>query len=210
MKPLTLYYVHDPMCSWCWAYQPVLKKIQHALSDSIEIIDLLGGLAPDTNQIMPIDMQKKIKSYWQKIESQLGTEFNYCYWEINSPRRSTYPACRAILASGHQGGQQSSRSMTLAIQKAYYLRAMNPSNEDVLLQIADEQGLDMETFKQSFKSESLQQQLLKQIAFARSMGGNSFPSWFLHIADTVHPIVVDYTSADTSLTQIAQLCTTAH
>ena len=26
-KPsVTLYYIHDPMCSWCWAFRPVLDR----------------------------------------------------------------------------------------------------------------------------------------------------------------------------------------
>ena len=29
----TLYYVADPMCSWCWGFQPVLEKVKEAVPE---------------------------------------------------------------------------------------------------------------------------------------------------------------------------------
>jgi putative protein-disulfide isomerase len=31
-KP-TLYYVYDPMCSWCWGYKPVWLQIKEAVAN---------------------------------------------------------------------------------------------------------------------------------------------------------------------------------
>ncbi|MDF4306582.1 DsbA family protein, partial [Vibrio parahaemolyticus] len=25
---IKLYYVHDPMCSWCWGYKPTIEKLK--------------------------------------------------------------------------------------------------------------------------------------------------------------------------------------
>ena len=44
----TLYYIHDPMCSWCWAYRPTLMQLRENLPDDIRWQNVLGGLAPDT------------------------------------------------------------------------------------------------------------------------------------------------------------------
>lgn len=119
-----LYYVYDPMCSWCWGYKPVWDKIQQALRDKIDIELLVGGLAPDSDVAMPQEMQQQIAAYWKKIENYLGTPFNYDFWTQNVPRRSTYPACRAVLAARQQGSEQ---MMLEAIQRAYY-RADNQPN----------------------------------------------------------------------------------
>ena len=52
-----LYYVYDPMCSWCWGYKPIWKEISEAISDEVEIIYVVGGLAPDSDVPMPEVMQ---------------------------------------------------------------------------------------------------------------------------------------------------------
>ena len=101
MKPI-LYYIHDPMCSWCWGYRPTWNALQQALPEDIQQVNVVGGLAPDSDEAMPMEQQKLIAGYWQRIAEELGTEFNFDFWTNCAPRRSTYPACRAILAAAAQ------------------------------------------------------------------------------------------------------------
>lgn len=53
-----LYYVYDPMCSWCWGYAPTWHKLKAALEGSGVMVKYqLGGLAADSNEPMPLEMQ---------------------------------------------------------------------------------------------------------------------------------------------------------
>jgi putative protein-disulfide isomerase len=198
----TLYYVYDPMCSWCWGYRPTWQKIEKSLPDNVEVEYVLGGLAPDSDIEMPAEMQKQIASYWHKIEDYLGTQFNHDFWKNNTPRRSTYPACRALIAAR---AQQAELALLEAIQHAYYLNAKNPSDDDVLIELATSCGLDVEEFKNAFYSADTHQALLKEIEFARSIGGNSFPSLFVLKGSAIHELPIDYHDAQTTLQQIEKL-----
>lgn len=197
-----LYYVYDPMCSWCWGYKPVWQKISQALQQKIEIQYVVGGLAADSDQPMPEEMQHQIASYWKKIEAFLGTEFNYDFWSNNIPRRSTYPSCRAVLAARKQNGEQ---QMLSAIQGAYYLQAKNPSDSEVLIELAANIGLDVDKFTADYLSDELNQQLLQELDFARSIGGNSFPSLFVATEQGIVELQVDYQSAENTIDQIEQI-----
>ena len=196
----TLYYVHDPMCSWCWGYRPVLLQVRAALQNQLRIVSVLGGLAPDTDEPMPVEMQQQIESYWYQIEKELGAEFNHNFWKVCQPRRSTYPACRAVIAARQQRADE---AMILAIQHAYYLRAMNPSEEDTLLQLADEMGLDFDRFARDLQSDETEQQLLQELSLRRQLGVNRFPSWVLQHGDRLAHIQIDYQSAHATLAQIS-------
>lgn len=191
-----LYYVYDPMCSWCWGFRPIWEKIEQALSGEMKIVYLLGGLAPDSDQPMPATMQQQIAAHWHRIENLLGTEFNHEFWTTNTPRRSTYPACRAILAAR---AQQAESQMLTAIQQAYYLQARNPSDNQVLIELANQLGLDAAKFTSDLLHETTQQALLAEIKFARSTGGNSFPSLFVHTTAGITPIPIGYQNADTAI-----------
>ena len=197
-----LYYVYDPMCSWCWGYKPVWQQICQILEGKIDIQYVVGGLAPDSDQPMPKEMQQQIASYWKRIEDFLGTQFNYDFWNKNIPRRSTYPACRAVLAARKQSAE---KQMLTAIQTAYYLEARNPSDSDVLIDLADSIGLDLERFESDFGSVSLNEEFMRELDFARSIGGNSFPSLFVQTAEGLVELQVDYQSAQTTISQIEQL-----
>ena len=200
-----LYYVHDPMCSWCWGFRPTWLKVQKALPENVSVVSLLGGLAADTSQPMPDEMQQKISAIWRTIQQQIpATTFNFDFWIQNTPKRSTYPACRAIIAARQQNPSLE-QAMILAIQQAYYLKAMNPSESKILVQLADKLGLDTDLFARDLVSEQTQQILLDEIHMAKSLGVQGFPSLVLANKGDYSMTNIDYTQPDVILQQINTL-----
>jgi putative protein-disulfide isomerase len=198
----TLYYIHDPMCSWCWGFRPVWDEVQAALAGKVTIRYLLGGLAADTQESMPESMQRSIRNTWQRIQQEIpGTEFNYNFWTQCHPRRSTYPACRAILACRMQQ-PESEQEMLLAIQQAYYLEARNPSDVDVLIQLADKIGLDRQRFTADIQSQACQNMFLEEIQLCRDINTHSFPSLVLKQGKSYTLLDLDYTNSNIILNQI--------
>jgi len=204
-----LYYVYDPMCSWCWGYAPTWHKLKAALEGSGIVVKYqLGGLAADSNEPMPLEMQDFLQQTWRNISDQLGTQFNDDFWRKCQPRRSTYPACRAALIAREMGLEQ---LMIQGIQTAYYLEAKNPSNIDTLVTIATDIGLNRTTFTEQINSARLNQRLMDEINAVRQLPINGFPSLVLkHLdnngADTISPIKLDYQHWQNSHQQIINLC----
>ncbi|MFT2098436.1 DsbA family protein [Marinomonas sp. 2405UD66-6] len=190
----TLIYCYDPMCSWCWGFSPTWTKLQKSLqglidSDQLTIQPLLGGLAIDSDLPMPEDMKYKLESTWKNIQMTLGTEFNFDFWRTASPRRSTYPACRACYVARDTGLEE---EMYHAIQKAYYLEAKNPSDIDTLTECAEHIGLKADSFQKAMSHVKNEKLLEEEIEQARHLGLNSFPSLALLIGDRLMPIPLDY------------------
>jgi len=198
----TLYYIHDPMCSWCWAFKPTWHKVLKELPSHINVNYLLGGLAPDNDLPMPLDTQKYVQDNWIKIQKNVpGTEFNYDFWTLNEPRRSTYLSCRAVIAAKKQR-PDFEVLMTEKIQKAYYLNALNPSNEDVLINIAQDIGLNKELFKEDLKSSKVNDLLLDQIHTTKSMPIRGFPSLVLVKENSLERVKIDYLNSNYIINQI--------
>ncbi len=206
MKPIaSLYYIHDPMCSWCYAFSQSWTALQKDLPANIQVVYLLGGLAPDTTEPMPAATQKSIQQAWQRIEQTVpGVRFNWDFWSRNTPIRSTYPACRAILAARKQRAE-SETAMIRAIQTAYYQHAMNPSLTETLQQCAREIGLDAEVFASDLASPGIEQALQREIQQARSMDVYSYPSLRLIRNNVVFPIAVDYRDHRAMLAEINRI-----
>jgi len=190
------------MCSWCWAFKPIWDSVKEALLGKVEVDYLLGGLAPDSNQPMPIETREYVKGNWKRIQEMIpDTRFNYDFWTSCEPKRSTYPACRAVICAKQQH-PDFENLMIYGIQKSYYLEAQNPSNEDVLINIAKKLGLDIDKFKIDLKSSQVNEILLDEIKLARSMGINSMPSLGLQISGTLKIIDIDYLDANYIIKQI--------
>ena len=197
-----LYYIHDPMCSWCWGFRPVWDQLQDVLTGKVNVQYVLGGLAPDTDQLMPDDMRVNIRSNWQRIQQEIpGTEFNYDFWTNCQPRRSTYPACRAIIACRMQQPLLETR-MLLAIQQAYYLTAKNPSDNNVLIKIADEIGLDIDVFSEDLTGDECKKIFEKELLLTKKLAVNGFPGLVLLNKSVLVNIHIDYTNQSYILKQI--------
>lgn len=189
----TLYYAHDPMCSWCWGYKPTWNQLQRELPNTIRPQYVLGGLAPDTTEPMPESMQQMLQQTWHQIQQSIpGTQFNHTFWAKNNPRRATYPACRAVIAAKSQAARFE-EPMINAIQQAYYLNAKNPSDDDVLIDLAAQIGCDVNVFKDSLNAKATTDALMQQIHFARRIGAQGFPSLFFEaIGKTPIPLKLSY------------------
>ncbi|EAR07463.1 DsbA family protein [Reinekea blandensis] len=183
------YYVHDPMCSWCWAHRPEWDRLKQALTPIVTVQTLVGGLAPDSDVPMPAEQQEAIAGYWRRIEGLLGRPFNYDFWTKNTPRRSTYPACRAVIAARWQGQDE---AMTDALQEAYYLRAMNPSDTETHLTLAAELGLDVDKLARDLMSAELESAFQDELTYARQLPIQGFPSMVLKVGDSMWEVPLDY------------------
>ncbi len=195
-----LYYIHDPMCSWCYAFAPSLNKITLALQNQIQIQSLVGGLAIDSDQPMAKETKRHVKDAWIRIEHEVpGTAFNFDFWDQCQPRRSTYPACRAVILARQSSKE---KAMTHAIQQAYYQQARNPSDDNVLCNLAEKIGLDTEQFSRQLNSAETRRLLETEIQFTRQLGVTSFPSLILQKNHSASLIPLSYTQPDSVIAQI--------
>lgn len=205
---ITLYYAHDPMCSFCWAFRPTWTRVKHELAKTnpeIRIHYLLGGLAPDSDEPMPEDVKATVRNAWHYIETHIpGTHFNHDFWTTQQPRRSTYPSCRAVCAAKIMNPELED-DMILAIQQAYYLNAQNPSDHDTLIQCAESIGLDRTIFSDTLLSETCEQAFKEEMQFTRSIGINGFPGIVLAKGNSRFSVPIEYNRVDTLLNSLRQI-----
>jgi putative protein-disulfide isomerase len=201
----TLYYVHDPMCSWCWAFEDARTRVLEQLPENVVVARLLGGLAADTDAVMPLDMREYVQANWRNIEQKLpGVRFNYDFWETCTPRRATYPACRAVIAARAQDARFD-EEMTRAIQRAYYREARNPSEQAVLIDLAGNLGLDIVDFSKRLSADSTQEILVNELETARQLNADSFPALVLLTGTARWRIPIDYQNSNNMLESILTL-----
>ena len=112
-----------------------------------------------------------VQNAWQAVESQTGAPFDHRFWEVCEPKRSTWPACRAVLAAGDRG-----REMFTAIQLAYYTEARDPSDRATLVDIGEELGFDRMDFHNAIDAPETHASLQADFALREELGVSGFPS----------------------------------
>lgn len=199
---MKLLYVLDPMCSWCWAFRPELAQFLPNHPE-LELELILGGLAPDSDEPMPDQQRQQIEQIWTHITAQTGAQFNHQFWRSNTPRRSTYPACRAVITARQMGNRET--DMVEAIQRAYYLEAQNPSDSSTLIQLAAGLGLNPEEFSTRLASEQIERELQLDLQRARRMGVSGFPALLLERNQMYQTLALGYTQSSKLEQRFAQL-----
>jgi len=198
----TLYYVVDPMCSWCYGFSDTWKKVLEDLPKNIKVVYVQGGLAPTSNSPMPQNMQDMLQGIWKQIHETVGTEFNFDFWTQCKPRRSTYLSCQAAISARLQGKEY---EMIEAIQKQYYLNAKNPSDNDTLEDAAKMIDLDIDKFNKDLESEEVIAMLHDDFTLRNKIHVNSFPSLVFKYKNNSFPIKVEYNNHESIVRNIKDL-----
>ena len=186
-----LYYIADPMCSWCWGFSSVIDAIEPRLRPDIELQLILGGLAPDSDQPMDEATKRYVQNAWHAVEARTQAQFNHEFWDRAQPRRSTWPACRAVLAAAKK-----SREMFRAIQRAYYLEARDPSDPKVLHTLAAELGFDATLFAQEMEAESTHSTLREHFSLRDELGVRGYPSLVFEREGNYTPLTYGYSELE--------------
>lgn len=197
-------YVMDPMCGWCYAFQPELEVFLNK-HESIGVDWIMGGLAPDSTEPMEDALKETIASYWHKIEAVSQVTFNHDFWTTNTPYRSTYPACRAVIAAERLRAH-SAPQMAKAIQSAFYLEAKNPSLEETLVDCARAIELDDAQFSAALQSHDTEQVFQQHLAVSRQLQVTGFPALFwVDDRNQAYPLALGFTPADTLAERFGQM-----
>ena len=77
MNEKILWYVADPMCSWCWGFAPVIEQVRNSYRDRSKMELLLGGLRPGTKHPLPVAQRQEILGHWQAVHRATGQVFQF-------------------------------------------------------------------------------------------------------------------------------------
>lgn len=191
----TLIYVADPMCSWCWGFRTIRDRVLAALPEGTPVRYVMGGLAPDDAEPMDDGTRGYVRQAWKAVEQTTGASFNWDFWSVCQPRRSTYPACRAVLLA------ESLRSgtgplMFDRIQQAYYQEARNPSDAETLVALGRDMGFDEGAFERELNSPETQALLHADLEFRRELNVHSFPTLILESGEERVILAEGYSDAE--------------
>jgi putative protein-disulfide isomerase len=192
MTPRLLYVV-DPMCSWCYGFKGALAEVSAELRADVAMELVMGGLAPDSDAPMDAATRGYVQQAWHSVSSRTGATFNHDFWTACAPRRSTYPACRAVILARELG---KGFEMVEAIQRAYYCEARNPSDASTLVELATELEMDAAAFREGLESPRTAAALKEDLALRDRLGVSSYPSLCLVRGEEQSLVASGYLSAE--------------
>lgn len=187
----------DPICIWCYALEPALRKIEFILQDQVKFNSVLGLLVADSKEIIGEGVAAKIrftqlktemKKHFQEAADRSGIPVSVKHMDMIRPEDITsLPASKAVAAMKLLDEYQANRYLR-RIREAFHSDDLNTSEEKVLKELAKEFPVDQEKFRQYLESKTAQKELEKELEICRQAGVRAFPTLKLEYGEKVRTL----------------------
>ncbi|WP_066069142.1 DsbA family protein [Neobacillus soli] len=177
-KKITLYYVTDPICSHCWALEPVLRRFEAQYGQYFQFHPVMGGLLKDWNGFADvangIGSPSDVAGHWREVGEHSRMPIDGTLW-LDNPVQSSYPPSR-VFKIIQQTNEQLAWTFLRRVREAVFAFNENIGDEQVLINIVNQLGLDGEQIVRESGLSDGHELLDQDFALARSLGVRGFPT----------------------------------
>jgi len=172
---MKMYYFTDPMCSWCYGFSPVIKKVKENYP-GIDLEIISGGFSPGSTQVVDQEYKDFLEFHWNNVTARSGQYFDHSMKFISdSFRYDTEPSSRALAVVKKLAPNEDFQYLSL-MQKAFYVEGKDITNANVLAKLAEEVGVEQHVFFENFFSDELKLKTQQGFQFSRQLGVQGFPT----------------------------------
>ncbi len=179
-KAVTLYYVTDPICSHCWAIEPVLRRFIEQYGHTFKFQTVMGGLLEKWHD-GPIDPANGIykpadvAGHWREVGEHSRMPIDGSLM-IDNPVHSSYPPSRVFKVIQQMQSNAKANEYLRRAREALFAFNRNIAQDEVMVKLLNEMELDGKAIVYAAAQPAAQQALTEDFALARSLGARGFPS----------------------------------
>lgn len=206
-KKITLYYATDPICSHCWALEPVFNRFIHQYDHYFNLQIIMGGLLANWNGFADkangIQKPSDVAHHWREVGVHSRMPIDGSLWHSN-PILSSYPPSRVfkVIADKHPGKEN---TFLRHAREAVFVFNQNIGEDAVLVEIVDRMGLNGQQIVEEAGFESAQHLLDQDFELAASLSVRGFPTIIMVNEENKGVKIVGARSLETYVTALQQI-----
>jgi putative protein-disulfide isomerase len=175
----TVFYVSDPMCSWCWGFSPEAQKMHNALQGRADLHIVVGGLRAGAREPMDDSLKAYAREHWEHVHERTGQPFDFTFFDRDGFVYDTESPCRAVVTMRSLAPEKT-LDMLIALHREFYANNRDITDTDIVAEIAveqgAEQGIDEDTFKAAYLSDEMRNATREDFMLSRGLGVSGFPT----------------------------------
>lgn len=175
----------DPVCTWCWGSEPVMRKVATWYGDAVRIRYVMGGLVDDirgfydrANDIGgdPESSNAQIARHWLEASERHGMPVKIEGFRLFSADVvSTYPQNIAFKAAELTNPALAARYLR-RMREASAAEARETGRREVLIELANDVGLDIGAFIGHLNDGSAESAFREDLETTRRYSARGFPT----------------------------------
>ncbi len=177
-KKVDLYYVTDPICSHCWALEPVLRKFEAQYGQYFNMHTLMGGLLENwdgfADKANGINGPADVAGHWREVGEHSRMPIDGTLWYDNPIESSFIPS--RVFKVIHKQNPEIADTFLRRTREALFAFNKNIAQDDILIDLVNKVGLNgVEIVKQS-KLPEADTSLQEDFQLVRQLGVRGFPT----------------------------------
>lgn len=206
-KKITLYYTTDPICSHCWALEPVLNSFIEQYGQYFNIEVIMGGLLASwegfSDGANGIQQPSDVAQHWQEVGQHSRMPIDGTLW-LSNPILSSYPPSRVykVIESKKVGKEA---EFLRRAREAVFAFNRNIGEDEVLVDIVNQLGMNGVQIVEEASTQSAQQLLEQDFEKSASLGVRGFPTIIMVNEDNKGVKIVGARSLDTYIDALQKI-----
>lgn len=178
----------DPVCTWCWGSEPVLRKLLVWYGNQVRITPVMGGLVEDIRDFYdsanaiggdPEKSNAQIARHWLDASVRHGMPVQIEGFRLfSNDTVSTYPQNIAYKAVELCNPELASKFLR-RVREASAAEARETGRREVLIELANEVGVDVSALISHLDDDSAAQAFRNDLATTRHYGVRGFPTFLV-------------------------------
>jgi len=177
-KKVDLYYVTDPICSHCWALEPILRKFEAQYGHYFNMHTLMGGLLENWDGFADtangINGPADVAGHWREVGEHSRMPIDGTLWYDNPIKSSFIPS--RVFKVIHKQNPVIADAFLRRAREALFAFNKNIAQDDLLIDLVNQVGLNgVDIVKQS-KLPEAETALQEDFQLVRQLGVRGFPT----------------------------------
>ncbi|MEO3945296.1 DsbA family protein [Gorillibacterium sp. CAU 1737] len=177
-KKVDLYYVTDPICSHCWALEPVLRRFEEQYGEFFRFHTVMGGLLESWEGFGDakngISQPADVELHWKEVGEHSRMPIDGSLWRLD-PVLSSYPPSRVFKVIQIQDAALANEFLRRA-REAVFAFNRNIGKDEILIELVEGLGLDGAAVVNEAEHGAGHSLLQEDFALARALGVRGFPT----------------------------------
>jgi predicted DsbA family dithiol-disulfide isomerase len=182
--PIEVLFFHDVLCSWCLLAEGRLRSLLSAGACLGPVSFERRAFPTRHRDTVPSPREARVlaRHYQRAGKTYDGKGIIPDLWSSTDPPLSSLPPLRALLAARAQAPERED-ALLAAMRKAAFYQGVNVARRDVLIELAERAGLNVDRFVSALDSGLTEQALFAEHDEGEARGVSGVPTLLLRIPD---------------------------
>jgi len=184
----TIYYVYDPLCSWCYGFSQVMKKLKNSRNHEFNFEVISGGMQTGERKQPVSVIRDYLKGAYKNVTERTGAEFGDNFMKVledGTRMLDSMPPSIALSVIKEMKPEET-LNFAASIQEAIYYDGIDWNLVESYFPYLKKYKIDADEFREKFEDPRYKEKTLEDFKLASNFGVTGFPTVILKKEDTYY------------------------